>query len=82
VADDGPGVPARAREHLFEPFRASMRPGGTGLGLPIARELVRAHGGDIDLVDSPRGALFRVTIPDRATLAADAGGPRAERRSA
>jgi signal transduction histidine kinase len=82
VADDGPGVPARAREHLFEPFRASMRPGGTGLGLPIARELVRAHGGDIDLVDSPRGALFRVTIPDRATLAADVGGPRAERRSA
>jgi signal transduction histidine kinase len=82
VVDDGPGVPARAREHLFEPFRASMRPGGTGLGLPIARELVRAHGGDIDLVDSPRGALFRVTIPDRATLAADVGGPRAERRSA
>jgi len=82
VADDGPGVPARAREHLFEPFRASMRPGGTGLGLPIARELVRAHGGDIELVDSDRGAVFRLAIPDRVALAADAGGPPAERRSA
>jgi signal transduction histidine kinase len=82
VADDGPGVPARAREHLFEPFRASMRPGGTGLGLPIARELVRAHGGDIDLVDSDRGAVFRLAIPDRVALAAHTGGPPAERRSA
>ncbi len=81
VADDGPGVPARAREHLFEPFRASMRPGGTGLGLPIARELVRAHGGDIELVESRRGALFRVTIPERATLAHEAGEPP-ERRTA
>jgi signal transduction histidine kinase len=83
VSDDGPGVPAKAREHLFEPFRASMRTGGTGLGLPIARELVRAHGGDIELVDTPTGATFRLSIPDRAALAVDEGMERRKtRRSA
>jgi signal transduction histidine kinase len=83
VSDDGPGVPAKAREHLFEPFRASMRAGGTGLGLPIARELVRAHGGDIELVDTPVGATFRLSIPDRAALAVEDGEERRRtRRSA
>ena len=66
VADTGPGVPARAREHLFEAFQASTRAGGTGLGLAIAAELIRAHGGDIVLLDGTEGATFRVTIPDRA----------------
>jgi signal transduction histidine kinase len=50
VSDTGPGVPAKAREHLFEAFQTSGRPGGSGLGLAIAAELVRAHGGDIHLV--------------------------------
>lgn len=65
VADTGPGVPARAREHLFKAFQGSTRPGGTGLGLAIAAELVRAHGGAIDLVDLGAGATFRIQIPDR-----------------
>jgi signal transduction histidine kinase len=66
VADTGPGFPAQAREHLFEPFQSSARSGGTGLGLVIAAELIRAHGGDIRLVEGTIGATFRLTIPDRA----------------
>jgi len=65
VSDTGPGVPAKAREHLFEAFQTSGRPGGSGLGLAIAAELVRAHGGDIHLVEGTIGATFRITIPDR-----------------
>lgn len=66
VADTGPGFSPKAREHLFEAFQGSTRSGGTGLGLAIAAELVRAHGGDIALVDAPVGATFHITIPDRA----------------
>src|SRR5207245_3346191 len=44
VADNGPGLPPKARENLFRPFFGSARPGGSGLGLAIARGLVRAHG--------------------------------------
>jgi hypothetical protein len=66
VSDTGPGFPARAREHLFEAFQSTARSGGTGLGLAIAAELVRAHGGEIKLVEGTIGATFRLTIPDRA----------------
>ena len=66
VSDTGPGIPDKAREHLFEAFQGSTRAGGSGLGLAIAAELVRAHGGDIRLVDGTIGATFRLTIPDRA----------------
>ena len=66
VSDTGPGFPAKAREHLFEAFQTSARSGGTGLGLVIAGELVRAHGGEITLVEGTIGATFRLTIPDRA----------------
>jgi len=65
ISDTGPGVPAKTREHLFEAFQTSGRPGGSGLGLAIAAELVRAHGGDIHLVEGTIGATFRVSIPDR-----------------
>ena len=64
VADTGPGVPERARAHLFKAFQSVARKGGTGLGLAIAAELVQAHGGEIDLVGNEGGATFRVTIPD------------------
>ena len=64
VADTGPGVPERARAHLFKAFQSVARKGGTGLGLAIAAELVQAHGGQIVLVDNEGGATFRVTIPD------------------
>ena len=65
IADTGPGVPPRVREHLFLPFQGSARKGGTGLGLAIAAELLRAHGGSIELLDTQTGATFRITIPDR-----------------
>jgi len=65
VSDTGPGVPERAREHLFEAFQSSGRPGGSGLGLAIAAEFVRAHGGDIHLVEGTIGATFRIVLPDR-----------------
>lgn len=64
VADDGPGVPAADRERLFEPFFTSRRAeGGTGLGLPIARSLLAASHGRIELVETGAGASFRVTLP-------------------
>jgi len=66
VSDTGPGLPEKARAHLFEAFQGSTRTGSTGLGLAIAAELVRAHGGQIRLVDGTIGATFRLTIPDRA----------------
>jgi len=79
ISDTGPGVPERARAHLFEAFQGSTRRGGSGLGLAIAAELVRAHGGDIRLVDGTIGATFRLTIPDRAV---DIRARRGERQRA
>lgn len=69
VEDNGPGVPERARAHLFEAFQGSARSGGTGLGLAIAAELARLHGGSIALGDTSLGACFRVEIPDRGEAA-------------
>jgi signal transduction histidine kinase len=66
VADTGPGIPPERRAHLFEAFVSSARRGGTGLGLPIADELVRAHGGEIRLIDSAVGTAFQILLPDQA----------------
>jgi len=63
ISDTGPGVPEKAKAHLFEAFQGSARAGGTGLGLAIAAELMRAHGGEIELMESGRGARFRLTLP-------------------
>jgi hypothetical protein len=79
VSDTGPGVPEKARAHLFEAFQGSTRRGGSGLGLAIAAELIRAHGGEIRLVDGTIGATFRLTIPDRAV---DIRARRGERQRA
>jgi len=63
VDDDGPGIPADQRESVFRPFESGSA-GGTGLGLTIARDIVRAHGGDIILEDSPLGGLrARIRLP-------------------
>ncbi|MHA6346871.1 sensor histidine kinase [Roseivivax sp. CAU 1761] len=61
VSDTGPGLPAKAREHLFQPFQGGARKGGTGLGLAIVAELVRGHGGRIEL-DTPEGGGSRFVI--------------------
>jgi two-component system osmolarity sensor histidine kinase EnvZ len=69
VDDDGPGIPESHREDVFRPFYRldeSRNPetGGTGLGLAIARDLLRSHGGDILLEDSPHGGLrARIRLP-------------------
>jgi two-component system osmolarity sensor histidine kinase EnvZ len=63
VDDDGPGIPPDRREGVFRPFESSAA-GGMGLGLTIARDIVRAHGGDITLEDSPLGGLrARLVLP-------------------
>jgi signal transduction histidine kinase len=77
IADTGPGFSPQARAHLFEAFQGSTRTGGTGLGLAIAAELVRAHGGEIRLVDGTIGATVRITIPDRAVELSSRRGERA-----
>ena len=63
VSDTGPGLSGRARAHLFEAFQGSTRTGSVGLGLAIAAELVRAHGGEIRLVEGTIGATFRAHHP-------------------
>jgi signal transduction histidine kinase len=65
ISDNGPGIPLRARDKLFQPFQGSTRRGGTGLGLPISAELVQAHGGSLRLVETVVGAAFELRIPDR-----------------
>jgi signal transduction histidine kinase len=78
VSDNGPGLQARARDHLFAAFQGSTQPGGTGLGLAIAAEIVRLHGGTIELESGDAaehgkapdsGASFLLTIPDRVRRA-------------
>jgi len=64
IADTGPGLPAKAREHLFQPFQGAARKGGYGLGLAIAAELVRGHGGRLDLLRSDEGGtVFALRLP-------------------
>ncbi|MDB6175988.1 HAMP domain-containing sensor histidine kinase [Paracoccus sp. Z330] len=64
VGDTGPGLPDKAREYLFKPFSGSQRKGGTGLGLTIAADLIRGHGGQVDLVRSDeQGSEFMIHLP-------------------
>jgi signal transduction histidine kinase len=68
VADDGPGIPAHERQRVFDRFyrvggSRSRESGGTGLGLPIVRDLVRAHGGTVRLADNQPGLRAIVVLP-------------------
>jgi signal transduction histidine kinase len=75
VADDGPGIPASLRSNVFEPFfkgdsaRSLHGRPGFGLGLSIARDIVRRHGGEIELLDKvPRGLKVRLSIKEIADV--------------
>ncbi len=64
VSDTGPGLSAKAREHLFEPFQGGTRKGGSGLGLAIAAELTQGHGGSLNLGETgPQGTTFVLCLP-------------------
>jgi signal transduction histidine kinase len=71
VGDTGPGLPQKTREHLFQAFQAGNRKGGTGLGLAIAAELIRGHGGRLELVRSDEhGTEFVAHLPREFVLTA------------
>lgn len=66
VSDDGPGLNEAVVSRIFQPFNAAQvgdRPGGIGLGLSLAREVARAHGGDLDLVRGEGATTFRMELP-------------------
>ena len=70
VIDDGPGLTDKARKNLFQPFAGSARDGGTGLGLIIAKDILKAHGGEITLADSgTHGTTFVLDLKDRGAPA-------------
>lgn len=71
VQDTGPGLPPKAQEHIFQPFKGGVRRGGTGLGLVIAAELARGHRGALELVEtSPAGTRFRIVLPQQSGMTA------------
>ncbi len=64
ISDTGPGLPAKAQEHLFTPFQGGARKGGSGLGLAIAAELVKGHGGHLTLLKTDsEGTTFQLVLP-------------------
>ena len=64
VADTGPGLPAKAQEYLFQPFQGGVRKGGTGLGMVISSDLVRGHGGLLELERTDEtGTVFAIRLP-------------------
>ncbi len=77
VTDDGPGISPERRDRIFEPFYTTKPAGeGTGLGLPISRRIVEAHGGTLELVEAEPGrTTFRVQLPRRARVVARRPAP-------
>ena len=64
VSDTGPGLPPKAREHLFQPFQGGARKGGAGLGLVISGDLIRGHGGRLRLLRTGAdGTAFEIVLP-------------------
>ena len=70
ISDDGPGLPPKAREHLFTAFQGGVREGGHGLGLAISAELIRGHGGRLELDHTGEdGTAFNICLPrDREAM--------------
>ena len=84
VTDTGPGIPAALQMRIFEPFFTTKPPGvGTGLGLPLCRGMVEAHGGTLEVSSTPgHGATFRLTLPVGAVPASPPAPPSADERVA
>jgi signal transduction histidine kinase len=75
VTDTGPGIPSEMQERVFEPF-FSTKVSGTGLGLPLVREIVEAHGGQFALRSAPgEGACFTLSLPLDASPPGDPLSP-------
>lgn len=70
VEDNGPGVPADLRPHLFEPF-VTTKSSGSGLGLALVAKFIGDHGGVIECDSSPRGTVFRALMPMQAAIGMD-----------
>jgi signal transduction histidine kinase len=62
VVDNGPGIPLAIKENLFEPF-VSGKLSGSGIGLALSKQIVVAHGGDLVLEPTDKGASFLVNLP-------------------
>ena len=87
IADTGPGISPELRGRIFEPFFTTKQVGeGTGLGLSISHGIAYAHGGTLDLMESERGARFRLSLPsvsaERETSSESTSGHRAAGRAA
>jgi signal transduction histidine kinase len=83
VSDDGPGIPPHQRTVVFERFTRldttrNKDTGGTGLGLPIARQIAEQHGGTLTIEDSKQGARFVLRIPIREPEQTDRSRPGIE----
>lgn len=67
LSDTGPGIPPKAREHLFDAFQGSTRRHGSGLGLAISSEIINTHGGTIHLMSTPEGSgtTFCIRLPNQ-----------------
>ena len=69
VADTGPGLPEKTQDTLFKAFQSSANKGGSGLGLAISEELIRGHGGKLELDRTgPSGTIFSIFLPKGETL--------------
>jgi signal transduction histidine kinase len=63
ICDNGQGIPEKIKENIFQPFKSNTK-GGTGLGLAISREIIKAHGGTLELLKSDtEGSIFRIILP-------------------
>jgi signal transduction histidine kinase len=70
ITDSGPGVPVELRDRVFEPFFTTKPPGmGTGLGLPLARDIVHRHGGVLEIRERGASAMFVVELPQPVSAA-------------
>ena len=73
IQDDGPGLPTKAQENLFTAFQGGVRKGGTGLGLAIAADLIRGHGGKLELTETNEsGTVFTISLPRKSEFLATA----------